>query len=127
MTLDVLPGSLAVCRLPPDAPVPAWAWAPEAEVASVTRTHKELSVVCAEAAFPPGTVVESGWRALHVRGPLDFGLVGVVAGLAGPLAAAGIPIFLLSTYDTDVLLVAGERLAQAVGVLRGAGHQVVGP
>lgn len=123
-TLQVLSERLAVCRLAPEAAVPAWAWT--GPVACVARTAGELSIVCAEAAVPAGVAAERGWRALGVAGPLDFGLTGVLAALAAPLAEAGIPLFALSTYDTDYLLVRAEALAEACRVLRAAGHTVQG-
>jgi hypothetical protein len=127
-TLRVLAGTLAVCRLPPDAPLPAWAG--DSPFVSLTRTAEELSVVCAEGAVPAGVESVRGWRALQVAGPLDFALTGILAALAGPLAAAGISIFALSTYDTDYLLVQAATLPQAVAVLRQAGmtvHADLGP
>lgn len=124
MTLDVLRGRLAVCRLDPGAPLAPWMG--EGPVSSVTRTDAELSVVCAESAVPEGVRAERGWRALRVRGPLAFELTGVLAALARPLAEAGVPIFALSTYDTDVLLVKADGLADAADALRAAGHDVFG-
>ena len=91
---------------------------------SITRTAEELSVVCSPEAVPEGVSHEPGWRALTVDGPLDFSLTGVLASLAGPLAEAGIPIFVVSTYDTDWLLVQAERLDAAVAVLRARGHDI---
>jgi uncharacterized protein len=67
---------------------------------------------------------ERGFRALAVAGPLDFALTGVLAALAVPLAEAGVPIFAVSTYDTDHLLVRAERLGEAIAALEAAGHQV---
>ena len=122
LTLRVLPGRLAVCRLPPDAALPAWAQA--GALVAVTRTAGELSVVCGEDAVPAGVQSERGWRALAVVGPLDFALTGILAALAGPLAEAGIAIFALSTYDTDHVLVKERTLDQAVAVLRQAGMMV---
>ena len=124
MTLDVLPGRLAVCRLAPDAPLALWM--DEGVVSSLSRTAAELSVVCAEASVPEGVRVEAGWRALALRGPIDFALTGVLAGLLHPLAEAGISIFALSTYDTDLVLVKEVQLADAVAALRDAGLDVVG-
>jgi hypothetical protein len=118
----VLPGALAVCRLPPDAALPGWALS--GALNSVTRTAGELSVVCAEAAVPDRVQCERGWRALGIVGPLDFGLTGILAALTAPLAAAGISIFALSTYDTDYVLVREYALAAAVAVLRQAGMTV---
>jgi hypothetical protein len=71
--------------------------------------------------------VQSGFRALKVRGPLDFSLVGVLAALGAILAAEGISIVALSTFDTDYLLVPEPRLSAAVAVLERAGHRVSRP
>ena len=123
MTLDVLPGRLAVCRLDADAPVPAWALEAQAP-SSFTRTAGELSVICREEAVPAGVTQRGGWRALAVRGQLDFALTGVLASIASPLAAAGVAILALATYDTDLVLVLDSELNRAVAALRGAGHEV---
>jgi hypothetical protein len=126
LTLDLLDGRYAVCRLGPAAPVPAWAWT--GPFVSVTRTPAELSIVCAEAAVPPDQpTVERGFRALGVAGPLAFDVVGVMARLTGPIAEAGISILALATYDTDYLLVRATDLARVVDVLRAAGHTISGP
>jgi hypothetical protein len=122
MRLELLDGRLAVCRLDPDAPVPDWAW--RGPVASVTRVAGELSVVCAEDAPPDGVLAERGWRAYHVEGPMPFTLTGVVSSLTAPLAAAGVGVFVLSTYDTDFVLVKEADLEAASAALRAAGHEV---
>lgn len=90
----------------------------------MTRTRAEVSVVCTPDAEPEGAQVESGWRALEVAGPLDFGLVGIVAELTAALAQAQISVYVLSTFDTDYLLVRQASLATAVEVLRSAGHAI---
>ena len=124
LTLVVLADQFAICRLAPDAAVPAWAW--HGAFVSVTRTAEELSIVCDEAAVPEAVApVERGWRALRVAGALDFALVGILARLSAPLAEAGISIFAISTFDTDYLLVRAADLAAAIEVLGAAGHDVV--
>jgi hypothetical protein len=110
-----------VCRLDADAPWPDWA---AGDFVAVSRTPEELSVVCRSRAVPAGVRREEGWRCLAVAGPLDFALVGVVAGIVGPLAEAGISVFVVSTHDTDYLLVKAVRLEAAAAVLRRAGHVV---
>ena len=118
--LDLLRPTLAVCRLPAGAPAPRWA---AGELCSVTRTPDELSVVCPEDRVPREVRREGGWRCFAVRGPLAFELTGVLASLTAPLAAAGVPVFALSTFDTDYyLLVPGERLEEARAALEAAGH-----
>lgn len=114
---------LAVVRLPAGDAPPGWA---RGAFVSVTRTEQELSVVCDAAAVPSDVTAERGWRRLEVRGPLDFALTGVLASLAGPLAEAGVPVFVISTHDTDHLMVKGDRLAHAEAALRAAGHRVDG-
>lgn len=122
LTLSILPGRLAVCRLPPGAPLPGRP--ASTRFWSVTRTDEELSLVLPEEAAPAGGVVEPGWRCLKVRGPLDFSLTGILASLAGPLAEAGVPIFALSTYDTDYILVKENNLEKTRQVLTANGHTI---
>jgi hypothetical protein len=117
LRLRATPWRLAVCRFPADAPLPAWVFHAEAEFYSVTRTPGELSVVCAEDDLPPsaGAYVERGWRAFELVGPVPFSTTGVISGLTAPLAEAGIGVFVISTYDTDYLLVKAavfERTAE---------------
>ena len=120
-----MPGRLAIVRLPAGQPPPDWAWA--GAFASVTRTEAETSVVCLEEAVPRDVAAQRGWRCLVVDGPLAFSEVGVLAALAGPLAAAGLSIFAVSTYDTDYLLVQEVDREPALAALRAAGHQVLEP
>jgi nitrilase len=117
-------GRFAVCKLPPDSAVPAWATA--GDVFSVTRTADELSVVCRQETVPAGTQAEVGWRCLRVAGAMPFTVVGVLGSLTGPLAAAGVGVFAVSTFDTDYLFVKEPELPAAVAALRGAGHSVEG-
>jgi hypothetical protein len=122
VTLDLLAGSYAICRLSADTPVPSWA--SRAAFSSTTRTPNELSIVCASEDVPPDVQAQRGYRGLVVRGPLEFSLVGIVASLAGALAAAAISIFVISTHDTDYLFVRDADLDRAVAVLRETGHAV---
>ena len=113
---------LAIVRLPPDAGLP-W-WAAGSAFLSLTTTPDETSIVCDEGRVPEDVSAERGYRALRVLGRLPFEATGVLASIADPLAAARIPIFAVSTYDTDYILVPGDRLTRAVEALRVAGHSV---
>jgi hypothetical protein len=119
--LTLLPATFAICRLDGDAAVPGWAT--RGAVWSVTRRPGELSVVCADEHVPEGVRAERGFRALDVDAVMDLDVVGVLASLTAPLAAAGVALFAVSTFDTDVLLV--RDVEGAVAALRGAGHEVV--
>ncbi len=81
-------------------------------------------MVCAREAVPAGVRCEGGFRCLRVAGTLDFALVGVLAALLAPLAAAGVSAFAVSTFDTDYLLVREADLGRAADALRAAGHRV---
>ncbi len=122
LSLALMPGSFAVCRLDPDDPVPAWA--SPGQFISTTRTPDELSIVCPEHLVPDGVRCERGWRCLRVAGPLDFTMTGVVASLALPLAEAGISTFIVSTFDTDYVFVKETTVAKTRAALQAAGHDV---
>ena len=83
-----------------------------------------MSVVCPVERAPAGARAEGPFAALRVAGTLDFSLTGVMAGLAGALADAGLSVLAISTYDTDYLLVRRGELEAAAAALRGAGHTV---
>ncbi len=122
--LTVRDGELAVTRLAAGSPPPDWARPGAGGIVATVATAEETSVVCDAAAVPAGVTSSSGWAALAVAGPLEHSLTGILASLATPLADAEVPIFAISTYDTDYLLVPAVRLAEAVAALRGAGHAV---
>jgi uncharacterized protein len=99
---------------------------PEGEgFVSISRTAAELSVICRAERVPPGIRSEHGWRALELAGPFPFQEVGVAASVLQPLAAGGVGIVLVSTFDTDVLLVKEAHLQAATDLLAAAGHRVV--
>ena len=125
MLLHLLPQSLAVTRLAPDQPIPDWAFS--GTFFSVTKTEDELSIFCDAELMPDDPERSTGWRAFRVAGQLDLALAGVISQLAMPLAAKQIPIFSISTHDTDYMLVSEDRLGDAKDVLRRAGHQIILP
>jgi len=119
----VHPERLAIARLAPDAPVPAWA---RGGFVSLTRTAAELSIVCAESLVPADVVHEGGRVALGIAGTVPMSSIGILAALCGALAGARVPVFALSTHDTDWLLVPVEHFEAASAALRAAGHRLEG-
>lgn len=124
LELEWLDGAYAVWKLEPGASASAPGDQESGRLLSVTRTSEEVSVVGPEGSAPADAAVSGSWNALRVCGALDHDLVGVLASLAGTLAAAGIPIFAVSTFDTDYLLVPAGRRAEAATALRAAGHRI---
>jgi hypothetical protein len=54
-------------------------------------------------------------------------IIGVVAGLTAALAEAEVSVFVVSTFDTDYLLVKQKDWANALEVLRRAGYAIQQP
>jgi hypothetical protein len=120
MKLHLFSALYALCQLTEavSAPEKAALW-------SLSVTPEEISLVCAESQIPAQVQsVERGWKALQVAGMLDFGMVGVIAAISAVLAAAKISIFVVSTYNTDYILVKETALEAAISQLQSAGYEV---
>lgn len=110
-----LPELYAVCRLAPDAPLPVWfSVAPPptdpevqqtGDLLGLIRTRDELTLVCPQSQVPGDIVAQRGWSAFQLVGPLELHQTGILAELSRRMAEAQIPIFVISTYDTDYILV----------------------
>jgi len=124
MALTVLPEAMAICRLGPDEPAPDWL--AHNVFYCLTHTAESLTVVTLEDSVPEQVECDRGWRCLEVRGPLALDLTGVLATLTAPLARAGVPVFVVSSYETDFLLVKESVLTQARRALEQAGHVILG-
>lgn len=123
LTLKPIPGRYAVCRLPADAPLPAW-FRP-AGFCSVSWTEDELSITCDESQVPDEVRCERDWRCLMLQGPFAFDLTGVLLQVLEPLAAANIGIFAVSTFDTDYVLVKGDAFERAKQTLLANGLMLI--
>jgi hypothetical protein len=116
-----VPGSFAVCRLPANAAVPDWAL--QGSFFSVTRTVDELSIVCLAAQVPSEVHFETDWTCLKVEGPFPFSETGILTSFVQPLSERAIPIFAVSTFDTDYVLVKRAWVEKAIEALQAAGHE----
>ena len=109
--LSILPEKMGVCHFDEDTKAPAWA---DGKVfSSITRSAKELSVVCPQDAIPAGVLFEKDWRVFKLEGILHLFSFGVISALAAPLAKAKISIFCVSTYETNYILVEEKNFAKA--------------
>ena len=122
LTLSVLPEEVSICRLTADQTIPDWAH--NRVFSSITRTGDELSVVCSADDVPAHLEAERGWRVLKMEGPFDLSLIGILAGVAEVLKASGVSLFVVSTFDTDYVLVKKNRLHTAVTALRDVGYHI---
>ena len=88
-------------------------------------TDEEFSLVCPTEIVPGNTTDrDDGWCAFRIVGVLDFSLVGILAGISEVLAANGIGLFAVSTYNTDYILTKEENFESALDVLRSAGYMI---
>ena len=121
--MTILSGDYAIARASADAPVPPQILDGPGFV-SVSRTEDELSVVALTSRVPDMDRVDTGWTVFKLHGPFAFDEVGIVAGLSRPIADAGIGIFVVSTFDTDYLLIKTKDADAAANLWRGQGHDI---
>ena len=120
MKLRLLPCSFSICRSGSEPKLPGNA----APLGAILYDGKVYTWIGPQDSAPVSEQSQSGFRALEVQGPLDFGLTGVIAGISAVLAEAGVPIFVLSSYDTDYILVRTTVISKAVNALKQAGYEV---
>ncbi|WP_322999226.1 ACT domain-containing protein [Castellaniella sp.] len=121
--LQLLEGAYAVSRLSPSSAIPAWADGPG--FVSISRGREELSIVCRQERVPEGITTQGGWTALCFAGPFAFDEIGIVLSVVQPLSERGIGVFVVSTYDTDYMLLKSADMARATEVLIDAGHTLL--
>ncbi|CAK4075986.1 unnamed protein product [Aphanomyces euteiches] len=118
---------LSVHRFPKDANVAA-KLAPVLiqdlpPLASLTISSDEISLVIPQNVELPvaPSSSEIGWTTFKVEGPLDFALTGILSSLTAPLAAVSIPVFAISTFDTDYILVKHDKAQGAIDAWHASG------
>jgi hypothetical protein len=118
-----LPGQFAVSRLPATAPVPAWAMT--GRFTSITLNEDELSIVCPAENVPAEIKSQSHWICFKLAGPFAFTQTGILASFINPLWQHEVPVFAISTFDTDYVLVPQHLSRAAEEYLQKAGHELL--
>lgn len=96
------------------------------EYCFIGKTDEEKSLVCLTEQVPGNvTEREDGWKAFRIQGILDFSLIGILSKISTLLAENNIGIFVVSTYNTDYILVKKERFDEALMLLSDGGYQIV--
>jgi hypothetical protein len=99
-------------------------WGLEGGFFSITSTAEELSIVCPAVQVPDDVRHEGGWQCFKLIGPFPFGETGVLTSFIQPLSDNAVPIFAISTFDTDYVLVKEEWVGHSLNLLQAAGHQL---
>ena len=121
LVLSVLSETFTIHKLSPDESIPEEIL--NCNYYSVSKTENELSLVCSEVIEVQSLQSSKGWKCIKVKGPLDFNLTGILAGISDILAKENISIFAISTFDTDYILVRTHDLSSARTTLRQAGYK----
>ena len=91
----------------------------------IGKTDAELSLVCETEHVPVSTLERNdGWLGFRIAGQLEFSMVGVLARISRVLADNEIGIFVVSTFDTDYVLVKAENFDRALDALRAEGYEI---
>lgn len=123
LKIKLLDGIYAVCQINDGEKVPSWV--EEKEFFSVTKTEDEISLVMLQDKISNDIKAEKDWRILKVEGTLDFSLIGILAKISDILAKNQISIFVISTFNTDYILVKEEKIDKAMTVLSKEGYEII--
>lgn len=121
MEIEILKQRFAVCKIKDSSEIDL-----NKDFLFVGKTDEELSVVCVEeTVYKSAYAVDKGWRALRIKGVLDFSLVGILYKISKILAENNIGIFAVSTYNTDYILVKEENINKASEKLAESGYSII--
>jgi len=121
MIIKKIEGDFTVCKTADFSEVKN-----EAAYCFTGKTKDEHSLVCRTEDVPKHTIEkEDGWKMFCIDGVLDFSLIGILAKIAALLAEEAISIFVVSTFNTDYILVKKENERKALNKLSSAGYKIV--
>jgi hypothetical protein len=124
MNLTILDAKYSIYKFKIESSLPAWIYS--SEFYSITKSREEVSVVTLQADIASEEIIcrSDDWRIIKIDGQLDFNQVGIIADLSAIFRKENIPIFTLSTYDTDYILVKQKDLYTGITALAGNGHNI---
>jgi hypothetical protein len=122
-TLSVLEDIFAIHSLSEDSSIPAVVLS--SDFYFIGKTNDELSLVVKQSLDIEAIETDKDWRVLEVLGPLNLSMIGIMAQISQCLAQAEVSIFVVSTFETDYILVKNLQLETAVSALASAGYEFV--
>ena len=120
--LSVLPDNYSIYKFKSESEIPDWI--NSSDFYSVTKTKDEISVVGLQIDISINSICNRDWRVLKIAGPLDFSLIGIIADVSITLKNKNIPVFIISTYDTDYILIKQKDLTKGIKALKEKGHKI---
>lgn len=92
----------------------------------IQKTDEENSLVCLTKDIPANVIIqEDHWICMRIEGVLDFNLIGILSKISSILANVGIPIFAISTYNTDYIFISEFNKKIAIDTLSKNGYDFV--
>lgn len=83
-----------------------------------SKTEDEFSLVCSETNLVDCVdKAEYSYSLFRIDGVLDFSLIGIIAKISKLLADQGFSIFVVSTFNTDYILVKNSNLDKSIKIL----------
>ena len=117
--IEIIEGVFSISQIPSFSDVP------DGEFVFAAKTDSEISLVCLEDSVPASACrTDGGWNMFRISGQLDFSLVGILAKITSVLAGSEIPVFAVSTYDTDYILIRKDKFKAALDRLSDAGYLI---
>jgi hypothetical protein len=92
---------------------------------SITKTEDEISIVTISGTLEHFEEEEGSWKILKIIGILDFGLIGIISKISAILANHEISIFVISTYNTDYIMVKKDKLEKAINILEQYNYEII--
>ncbi len=120
LNFELLEGNYTIHQIDPGGRIPLNIFG--SGFFSITKTAEELSIVCLKSIEIDDLNSSPDWSCMKLTGPLDLSLTGVLANISKLLSDAEIPIFVISTYNTDYILVERIKTEKAIKTLKSAGH-----
>lgn len=98
----------------------------ESEYCFIGKTDEEKSLVCITSEVPSNAIkCDDGWKAFRIQGVLEFSLIGILAKIASILADNAIPVYVVSTYNTDYVLIKNEKYQKGLEILEASGYRII--
>ena len=96
------------------------------EFCFIGKTDEEISLVCDTNNLPSNILSrDDNWKAFRIEGVLDFSLIGILSKISSLLAEKNIGIFVISTYNTDYILIKKENFSKAIKLLKDNDYQII--
>jgi hypothetical protein len=91
---------------------------------SITKTKDEISIVAISGSFENFDKKEDDWKIFKINGILDFSLTGIISKISTILANSGISIFVISTYNTDYIMVKKNKIEETIKIFEKNNYEI---